>query len=152
MLQAPVPNDSFDCVVLVSGLHHLHPQVGKAMDEIWRILKPGGAFYFVEPHTGSLLDQVRTRWYRQDRRYFAESEYGLDLAQLKRDYHTRFSFLEEHYGGNLGYFAVLQSLILRIPLRLKPLYAPAALWLEERITPWQDSTWSAFVLGHWMKR
>ncbi|MBI3461489.1 MAG: methyltransferase domain-containing protein [Planctomycetes bacterium] len=37
---------SFDCVSIVGGLHHFHPQVERAIDEVPRILKPGGHFVF----------------------------------------------------------------------------------------------------------
>ena len=41
---------SFDCVAVVGGLHHIHPNVKAAVREIHRVLKPGGHFCFMEPH------------------------------------------------------------------------------------------------------
>jgi SAM-dependent methyltransferase len=32
-------NDPFDCVAIVGGLHHLHPDISKAVNEIHRVLK-----------------------------------------------------------------------------------------------------------------
>src|SRR5262249_265950 len=54
MFDTKLPDDSFDGIVIVGGLHHLHPDIDRAMDEIYRILKPGGSFCFIEPHSGSL--------------------------------------------------------------------------------------------------
>ena len=41
--------NSFDCVFVTGGLHHLHPRVLDAVDQIYKILKPGGCFSFFEP-------------------------------------------------------------------------------------------------------
>src|SRR5947209_4508041 len=57
---------SFDCVTIIGGLHHLHPHLDEAMDELHRILKPGGYLCFSEPHIGSVPDLVRRLWYRVD--------------------------------------------------------------------------------------
>jgi len=38
---------------LSGGLHHVQPHVGVAMREIHRLLRPGGALCFVEPHSGA---------------------------------------------------------------------------------------------------
>ncbi|MEA3335657.1 MAG: class I SAM-dependent methyltransferase [Chloroflexota bacterium] len=152
LIDAPIGDGSFDCVVVVAGLHHLHPFTDQAIDEIYRILKPGGSFFFVEAYAGSLIDQARSLWYSRDRRYFMENEAGIQLDQMKRDNAHRFDFISEKYGGNIAYYLVFQSLILRIPIGLKPLYAPGMLWLEGLITPLQTKRWSSFVLGHWRKR
>ena len=48
----------FDCVAVVGGLHHIHPEMKAAVREIHRVLKPGGYFVFMEPHTGSFPDVV----------------------------------------------------------------------------------------------
>ena len=42
------PGMSFDCVIGSSVLHHL--DIRKALGEIFRVLKPGGAVYFTEPN------------------------------------------------------------------------------------------------------
>jgi SAM-dependent methyltransferase len=61
-----IRDHSFDCVVIVGGLHHLHPRVNEAVDEIYRILKPGGYFLFMEPHNRSFLNLFRKLWYKFD--------------------------------------------------------------------------------------
>jgi SAM-dependent methyltransferase len=40
--------DSFDSIVGSSVLHHL--EIEKAVSEMYRVLKPGGSFYFTEPN------------------------------------------------------------------------------------------------------
>jgi len=151
ILHMPFGSESFDRVVILGGLHHAHPHVSDAIGEIERILKPGGYLCFAEPHAGSLPDAVRRIWYRHDR-YFAENEASIDLEDLKRQFSHRFRFVKEMYSGNVGYLLVLQSLILRLPLWLKRIYAPAALLIESWINPLLGRRSSCFVVCQWQKR
>lgn len=60
----PLPDASFDVVCIGGALHHFHPGVQSAIDELHRVLKPGGILCFNEPHAGSLPDIARKIWYR----------------------------------------------------------------------------------------
>ena len=142
---------SFDCVVVVLGLHHLHPQLPKAIDEIHRILKPGGYFCFIEPHAGSMPDVLRKVWYRVDTAMFERNEGAIDLAQLEALNAARFRFVKTKYMGNAGYLLVLCSLILRIPVRLKKLYAPSLLKIEAIVERLQGKKLSCLAIGQWKK-
>src|ERR1041385_654305 len=42
LLDSGLPDNSFDCVAVVGGLHHIHPEMKAAVREIHRVLKPGG--------------------------------------------------------------------------------------------------------------
>ena len=112
---------------------------------------PGGHFGFMEPHAGSLPDVVRKRWYRHDD-LFADNEAAVDLAGLKRRFADRFEFLEERYFGNLAYLLVLNSMVFRIPLRLKPYYALPLMLLEAILEKLQGKLLSCCVIGRWRKR
>ena len=46
IMSTALDEESFDCVVVVGGLHHVHPGTVDAVKEIHRILKPGGSFCF----------------------------------------------------------------------------------------------------------
>lgn len=63
ILQTDFPDNMFDAIFIVAGLHHIHPYVTKGVNEITRILKPGGLFCFVEPHKGTFIDPLRKLWY-----------------------------------------------------------------------------------------
>jgi len=116
-LDSRLANESFDCVAIVGGLHHLHPNVHDAVREFHRILKPGGYFCFAEPHAGSLPELVRRQWYKRDS-LFADNEAGIDLRALKNEFSSSFVFRSEIYSGNLGYLLVLNSMVFRIPLSI----------------------------------
>lgn len=143
-------NDTFDCVSIVGGLHHFHPDVQKAIDEVCRILKPGGFFCFFEPPSGTLPDVVRKRWYKWGSD-FAENEASIDIQALQRANSDRFRFISQTYGGNTAYLAVLQSFHFSVPRGLKGAYSPLAMFLESLIAPVQPRFLSCFVICQWQK-
>ena len=151
VLDSKLESNSFDAIVVVGGLHHLHPQVSAAVGEIHRILKVGGQLCFVEPHQGAALDWIRRYWYRHDP-LFASNEASIDLEALKQEFSSGFEFKRESYRGNLAYLLVLNSMVFRLPLRLKPVYTPALLKLEAFISPLQGKRLSCFVVCQWQKR
>ena len=123
IMNSGLPSDAFDCVAIIGGLHHLPPNEIAALSEVHRVLKPGGHLCFAEPFKGSLPDIFRSFWYKHDK-LFAANEASIDLNELKREFSTRFSFVDETYLGNIGYLFVINSMVFRIPIRLKPLYTP----------------------------
>ncbi len=151
LLDSGLPDNSFDCVAIVGGLHHIHPNLKRAVREIHRILKPGGYFCFMEPHTGSLPDVVRRVWYRFDR-FFSDNEAAIDVAALQKDFGDSFELKQTKYLGNVAFLLVLNSLIFRIPPGSKKFYAPLLMQLEPVINKLQTKLTSCFVVTQWQKR
>jgi SAM-dependent methyltransferase len=149
--QSGLPSEAFDAVVVVGGLHHLQPNVAPAIDEIYRVLKPGGSFSFFEPHTGSLPDLFRQQWYKRDA-LFQDNEAAIDLERLKDAYAGKFDFVRETYGGNVGFLFVFNSFIFRIPLRLKRYYSPTVLRLEALLQRLQGRRLACTVVCQWRKK
>jgi len=54
----PIEDGCADRVVMVDVLHHLYDQPG-ALDEVARLLRPGGVAYFREPLDVPLFDRIR---------------------------------------------------------------------------------------------
>ena len=150
ILSSQLESDHYDCVVVVGGLHHLHPQVNDAITEIHRVLKVGGYFCFFEPHQGSLPNALRRLWYRMDS-LFAENEEAIDVDSMKSDFSTRFRFITEAYKGNFAYLLVLNSLIFRMPLWMKGLYSRPLMILESIVEKIQGKRSSCFVVCQWQK-
>ena len=151
LLDSGLPAASFDCVVVVGGLHHIHPNLDLAMQEIHRVLKPGGYLCFMEPHTGSLPDLIRRVWYKFDR-YFSDNEEAIDMNALQNDFAERFELRKANYLGNLAFLLVLNSLIFRVPLWAKKFYSPLLMKLEAKIHRFQCKLTSCFVVAQWQKR
>lgn len=151
LLNSGLPSESYDCVAIVGGLHHIQPHVSRAIEEIYRVLKPNGYFCFMEPHTGSFPDLVRQFWYKHDR-FFSDNEAAIDVRGLEQEFAHHFAFKRVKYLGNLAFLLVLNSLIFRIPLRAKPFYSPILLRLESVINKLQGEKTSCFVVGQWQKK
>jgi hypothetical protein len=105
----------------------------------------------MEPHSGSFPDIVRKFWYKHDR-FFSENEAAIDLHAMEEEFRDHFTFKRVEYSGNLAFLLVLNSLIFRIPKRLKPWYSPLLLKVESGIKKLQGKRTSCFVVGQWQKR
>jgi SAM-dependent methyltransferase len=152
ILESGLESASYDCVVVVGGLHHVQPHAQEAVQEIHRLLKPGGHFCFVEPHKDSFPDLVRKLWYKLDKSFFQENEESVDLETLTQSFSDRFIFKNESYQGNIAYLFVYSSMILRVPLKLKPFYAPTLITLERVLNKLQGRRTSCFAACQWQKR
>jgi SAM-dependent methyltransferase len=150
LLDSGLPDNSFDCVAVVGGLHHIHPNMKAAVREIHRVLKPGGHFCFMEPHSGSLPDLIRKVWYRFDR-FFSDNEAAIDIEMLKTDFADSFELRKANYLGNFAFLLVLNSLIFRIPPRSKRFFAPLLMKLEPWVNKLQTKLTSCFVVTQWQK-
>ncbi|MDP4268351.1 MAG: class I SAM-dependent methyltransferase [Bacteroidota bacterium] len=151
ILNTGLENESVDCVVIVGGLHHLHPYLNNAIDEIYRILKIGGYFCFGEPHAGSLPDFIRKIWYKKDA-YFENGEEAIELDILKENNSSRFEFKIEKYIGDVAYLFVLNSMIFRMPLKLKKILSPFLIFFEHLTNPFHGKKFSCFVVSQWRKK
>ncbi|MFH0891602.1 MAG: class I SAM-dependent methyltransferase [Candidatus Falkowbacteria bacterium] len=151
MKNTGMDNASYDCVAIVGGLHHTHPDLNRVLDEAHRILKTNGYLCFFEPHRGSLPDLVRKFWYKLDN-YFVSNERSIDIESLKREYEKRFKFTSEHYSGNLAYIFVYNSWVIRSPEWLKALYSPVLLKLESFFRIFQNKKFSCYVICQWQKK
>lgn len=150
MLESGLPDASFDIVAVVGGLHHLHPKVLEGIDEVYRLLKPGGCFCFTEPHTGSLPDVLRGLWYRLDP-LFEENEAAIDVKKIKVANQHRFAWEVERYLGNVAYICVLNSMVLRIPVGLKKYYAGPFMQLESFLNRVLPRLFACYTIGRWRK-
>jgi len=151
LLDSKLDSESFDCVAVVGGLHHLHPHLNAALAEIHRILKPGGYFCFMEPHSRSVPDLVRRFWYQLDP-LFSDNEAAIDFAGLQKEFTDKFIFNRITYRGNLAFLFVLNSLIFRMPAPIKSAYSPILMALEGTINKLQTRLTACFAVGQWQKK
>jgi SAM-dependent methyltransferase len=150
IFETQIEAQSIDCVIVVGGLHHLHPHLADAVSEMHRILKKGGYFCFAEPHKGTILESFRQLWYRHDD-LFAANEESIDIDVLKAKFKGQFDQEFEIYSGNVGYMLVLNSMVFRIPQSIKKLYSPLLLRLEAVIERFQNRRFSCMTVARWRK-
>ena len=112
-------DNTFDAVYICGGLHHVLPLLRETISEIYRILKPGGYFYFIEPNKDTWVNQLRKIWYKMDNK-FTEDEEAISYQNTLKP-HLSIGFEEKslNFGGNIAYIIIGQSLVLRIPQHYK---------------------------------
>ncbi|MDX2190219.1 MAG: class I SAM-dependent methyltransferase [Bacteroidota bacterium] len=151
IFETPFSDQYFDVVVVVAGLHHLHPRVIDAIEECRRVLKPGGYLVFMEPHSGSVPDIFRKIWYKLDK-MFETNEAAVPVEDLKKHFMMKFNFLTQNYTGGLAFLFVFNSFIFRIPIRIKKYYAPLLLNLDKLMSPIFNKYLSCITICQWQKR
>jgi len=151
IIKTNFPDSYFD-LVTTNSLHHLYPNLERGIDEISRILKPGGYLVMVEPNGKGFLNFLRRIWYKFDKKYFEENEKALDYEGIVSRYKTKFDIIKTNYGGNLGYLFINEAGILRIPSSLVKYYTPLLLPIEKFINQFQGKYSSILVSGLWRKK
>ena len=151
VLASGFDRDQFDIVIIVGGLHHLHPYLAQGFEEIHRILKPGGFFCFMEPHTASIANFSRRVWYKLDP-MFARNEGAIDFDHVVSLTSSQFELVSTRYGGGPAFILVFNSQTLRMPRWLKSLYAPFLILVEQWLQPFFGKHLSLFVVGQFRKK
>lgn len=144
ILRTGFPDSHFD-VVVAGSLHHLHPHLDQAMDEIHRILKPDGYLFCTEPTARSIVDVIRKAWYKLDRKYFLPGEKSIDMDELIRARENQYEVVKKIYGGNIAYLFVNQSMGFRVPIRLVEIYGSAFIAAESFLNRFQSRFISCWV-------
>tara|TARA_B100000315_G_C14562651_1_gene581290 strand:+ start:1542 stop:2300 length:759 start_codon:yes stop_codon:yes gene_type:complete len=150
ILDTNFPSNSFDFIVILGGLHHVQPFVNEAINEIHRLLKVDGYFCFMEPHKGSIPNYARKLWYKYDK-LFLPNEDAIDIDEINKVFSKKFLFIMEKYRGNFGWLLILNSMIFRIPLKIKPLYTPLVMWLESILNRIGGKLIQCCVVCQWKK-
>ena len=151
ILNSGIASESFDIVSVVGGIHHMPPYTRESIAEIYRILKPGGHFCFMEPHSESVAESFRRAWYKRDS-LFAENEAAINMSELRQDFKDCFNFKHEYYLGNFGYLLILNSMVFRIPLKFKSVYSPSLMKTEAVLNKVFGKPLSCFVVAQWQKK
>jgi SAM-dependent methyltransferase len=125
LTQPLVNSGSFDVVMMIGGLHHCVADVPTALDNVARMVRPGGFFVLLEPNRRFALERLRRFWYRVDRYFDAATEAALDHDEVLALTRGKFALLDCRYMGGPGYFLIAQSLLFRLPKRLKAALGPA---------------------------
>jgi len=144
-------DEKFDAAMVVGGLHHLVADLPRALENIASLLKPGAIFMMQEPNSRFFLEAVRNVWYRLDSSFDYANEHALDHDALLASANGRFRPLDVTYFGGPAYFGVLNSMILRVPLKLKPAISPP-LMAVERVWNRLPGKWPHNVfLARWIR-
>lgn len=76
----PLPDDCFDLALMLKSLHHVPvPEMGTALGEIARVLKPGGYLYVSEPVYAGPLNRI-VRLYNDEGPVRTAAQHAVDEA------------------------------------------------------------------------
>ncbi len=148
-------HQKFDFAIVIGGFHHCVVNLRQALANVASILKPGGLLLMMEPSSDFFLNGLRSRWYVADRYFDAETEEALSHDRLLENADPYFRCRAVKYFGGPAYFLLLNSLVLRIPLRAKPILWPFLMPLERacELVPFRGAfpcflaVWSRTAVG-----
>lgn len=127
------PEETYDAVLVMGGIHHLVADLPTAFANISRLLNPGGKLIMTEPNADFVLEPLRKLWYKLDTDHFdAENEHALSHPKLAKEHAGSLTPSSLSYVGGPAYFLLLQNWVLRIPNGTKKFIAPA-LMVAERL-------------------
>jgi len=118
------PSETHDAALIIGGLHHCVADLDATLKNIARMLRPSGYFLMMEPSEDFFLSSVRRIWYSKDRWFEAETEAALKHEELARQASPYFVPERVLHVGGPAFYLILNSLITRVPLKLKPRIAP----------------------------
>lgn len=125
LLKGPFPNEQFDVVFVIGGLHHCIRDLPLAIKNIASFIRPNGFFLMMEPNGEYFLEPLRKIWYRRDRFFEADTEEALSHDKLLQIGASWFNLKQVRHMGGPAYFLIFSSMILRLPKAIKrPLSKP----------------------------
>lgn len=150
-LTRPLPPEPepYDVVMIIGGLHHCATNLDGVLDNVARLLRPGGLFLMYEPNRRCFLEGVRRFWYRQDRYFLAEAEAALDHGALLERHQRWFRQRRVRHMGGPAYYLIYNSLVLRVPLGVKPLLWPLLKPLELLYNLLPGPWWFPYFIACW---
>ena len=120
----------FDVVMVFGGLHHCANDLRRVFENIYGLLKPGGILLMWEPNRECFLECLRNIWYRKSRFFQEDTEKALVHDDIINMASSFFEVKDLKYMGGPGYFLILNSLILGIPLSVKRIISHPLFVLE----------------------
>jgi SAM-dependent methyltransferase len=136
---------------IVGGLHHCVNDLPAALENLARLVQPGGLLLMLEPSSRFFLNGLRTFWYRKDKWFREEEEAPLDHDEVLALARPAFELHSVSYHGGLAYFFVANSLVMRVPLGMKRALTPPLFAMETAyaFVPWQRAF--PFFVAHWRR-
>jgi len=123
-------DEIFDAAIIMGGLHHCIADLATTLGNIAGMLKPGAPFLLFEPNREYFLQFARDIWYRADHYFDAATEDGLAHGALLNSANGAFHPEQVRYFGGPAFFLVYNSLVFRMPHRVKRVVAPPLMALE----------------------
>ncbi|MDW6020957.1 class I SAM-dependent methyltransferase [Mesorhizobium sp. BAC0120] len=145
------PAEIHDAALIIGGLHHCVADLDTTLKNVARMLRPGGRFLMMEPSEDFFLSAVRRIWYKKDRWFEAETEAALVHDELSRQAAPYFVPERVLHVGGPAFYLILNSLVTRVPLKLKPRIAPPLFAAESLYNKLPGRAPFAVFLAEWRR-
>ncbi|NEP09866.1 MAG: class I SAM-dependent methyltransferase [Symploca sp. SIO2C1] len=145
-------SQTFDIAMIFGGIHHCVYDLDSTFRNIASILKPGGVLLMWEPNKECFLDKIRSFWYQADKYFEADTEDSLVHQELLNLASNYYSSMDVHYMGGPAYFLILNSLVFRIPIAIKPIIAPPLFLAEQVYNKLPHKIWFPYFIARWSKK
>ena len=143
----------YDFVVVIGGLHHLVSDLPTTLKNIHSMLKHNGWFLMVEPSKKFFLQGLRDIWYKIDKRYFdPNTEGALDHDELLKLADGMFTVHDVYYRGGPAHMLIYNSMVFRMPKKLKHTIAPTLFSIEKFYNRLHDKRWFSLFYARWQAK
>lgn len=109
----------FDACIVMGGLHHCVADLEATFENIAGMLRPGGTLLMFEPNSEYVLQLARDLWYRCDKYFDETNERALAHNTILQQSGGGFVAEQVRYFGGPAFFLIYNSLLFRMPARLK---------------------------------
>ena len=142
---------TFDYAFIFGGLHHCVSDLETTLKNISNLLKPGGTLLFFEPNAEYVLESARKIWYKHDRYFDEETEAALNHSEMYALMRDQFRVKNITYIGGIAFFLIYNSLVFRIPVKVKKYIAPPLFALESLTNFFPCKYLYSSFAGQWVK-
>jgi SAM-dependent methyltransferase len=139
----------FDAAVAIGGLHHLVADLPQAIANLTSVVRDGGVVFMMEPSADGILEGLRRYWYQRDGYFDAPTERSLSHDEILDLADNRFRAEVVRYIGGPAYFAILNSLVLRVPLSVKPWLTTVTFPIETAVNALNLRTLAPAFIARW---
>lgn len=142
----------FDAAVVIGGLHHMVNDLSASTAAIASMIRPGGYLVAYEPNAHFFLNRVRNAWYKADKYFEEETERALSIDELRGHFSGKLDLLDVRAIGGPAYIAILNSLVLRMPMKAKKPLASLLSVAEIAYNGLPGSAPFPAFISRWIKR
>jgi SAM-dependent methyltransferase len=142
----------FDVAMIFGGLHHCVSDLPGTLRTIAQLIRPGGLLLMFEPNSRYVLEGLRKLWYRLDSNFEADTEGALDHDALSAMAASDFLPIDCRYMGGPAYFLICNSLVFRVPQKLKRFLVPVLFPLERAYNHLPARFLFPCLIARWQRR
>jgi SAM-dependent methyltransferase len=141
----------FDVALVFGGLHHCVSDLPGTFRTLAHLVRPGGLLLMFEPNSRYLLEGLRKLWYRWDSSFEEATESALDHDDLSARAASYFQPVASWHMGGPAYFLICNSMVFRVPRKMKRYLAPVLFPLERACNQLPGKFLFPYFIARWRR-